>query len=544
MSKFKSCHGSQNPIRRLTDWLLCLVLVMFSMASTSAFAGVEVEPNNTCATAQGIGTLVVGSPVTVNGALVTPPTSPDVDYYKVTATTPGDVLRINLAGQSNGTDTLGLPMVTVLNSACGFIQNSGANDPIAFDLTIPADGVVILAVTSWPDWQLAGAGDYAGTYSMTLVEVQPVPSISGRLVDATTAQPVPFFQVNLNQCSEPTCSVWPIQTVGYAYSDAAGQFTFNSSYFGSLLPGTYQVVATDYSGRYLPFKTDPFTATSGTPVVLGDLSLSLAPVIGSISGRVIDAVTHAPLSGVGVPHAYISLSGCSTVSFGCSYASGYTDSQGRFKFTQDSSGRELFANAVYFVSVSADQYQQTYIYSPQLGQGANADLGDILAVSNPIRFVVQQGCSDVPVTGGKCRYKVQIINGAATRVRGGAWATVQAYGLGSFVYSSVFQTDELQEMELAGATRTARASRIATFDFTVPASLPLYASVCPTFWFGSDRDNPQLNVLGAWTDYNSCLQRTANGVVPVSEEEAHHLRTKEREHEGKERAEREKSRRH
>jgi hypothetical protein len=253
-------------------------------------------------------------------------------------------------------------------------------------------------------------------------------------------------------------------------------------------------------------------------------------------------VTHAPLSGAGVPHAYVYLWGCSITSFGCSSAYGYADSQGRFKFTQDSTGRGLVADTNYFVWVSADQYQQAYLSSPQLGQGIDADLGDVSVVSNPIRFAVQQGCPDIPITGGKCRYKVQIINGVATPVQGGAWATVQANGLGSFVYSSVFQTDELQEMHLAGATRTARSSRIATFDFTVPASLPLYASVCPTFWFGSDRDNPQLNVLGAWTDYSSCLQRTANGVVPVSEEDAHRLRTKEREHEGKERAEREKSR--
>jgi hypothetical protein len=109
------------------------------------------------------------------------------------------------------------------------------------------------------------------------------------------------------------------------------------------------------------------------------------------------------------------------------------------------------------------------------------------------------------------------------------------------MYTSTFQTDEVQQMELAGATRTARSSRIANFDFAVPASLPLYATVCTTFWFGSDRVNPQLNVLGAWSDYKSCLQRTADGLTPVSEEQAHHLRSKAREHEAKERAERAKS---
>ncbi len=258
------------------------------------------------------------------------------------------------------------------------------------------------------------------------------------------------------------------------------------------------------------------------------------PVIGSIRGRIIDSVTHAPLSGVSVPYAHISIFGCA--GFACTSLDGFADSMGRFRFDRDQSGRGIVAGASYNAFVTADQYQQLFKFIAPLDVGANQDLGDIELVSNPIRFNVLHGCSSIPLTGGVCRYEVEITNGIASGVRGSAWAMITANGVASFVSSSAFQTGEPQEMNLAAATRKRRSSRTATFEFAIPGTVPTYAFICPTFWFGVDPVNPQLYVQGSLAAYADCVQRTATGYTPATPDQVKALRKEAREHEARERA--------
>jgi hypothetical protein len=136
---------------------------------------------------------------------------------------------------------------------------------------------------------------------------------------------------------------------------------------------------------------------------------------------------------------------------------------GRFRFDHDQSGRGIVAGAAFNAFVSADQYQEVFQFIPPIDVGANLDLGDIQLVSNPIRFNVVQGCSSIPLTGGVCKYEVEITNGIASPVRGSAWAIITANGLTSFVTNSAFQTGDPQDMNLAPATRKRRSSRTATF---------------------------------------------------------------------------------
>lgn len=205
-------------------------------------------------------------------------------------------------------------------------------------------------------------------------------------------------------------------------------------------------------------------------------------------------------------------------------------------FNRDPSGRGIPANTYFNVYVSAEQYQTQFTSIITGGAGVNQDVGDIQMVSNPVRFTVLQGCTNVPLTGGVCEYKVQITNGIATPVEGGAWATINANNLGSFVGSSLFQTGEPQEMYLAGATRTTRASRTASFAFEIPGTVPIYSFICPTFWFGTGEANPQLYTQGAMTDYTACVQRTATGYTAATPDQIKGLRKEAHEHEAKERA--------
>lgn len=528
--------ANTNPIsgallKSLTSCAKLLLTILVLTSTTAALAIQEVEPNNTCALAQNIGVLSANATVTVNGALKTPP---DVDFYKFTAGTPGNLLRVSLQGMSDGVDTLGLPMAEALNSSCGVTFTSGAQDPINFEVVVPADRVIALGITSCCDYAFTGAGFYAGSYTLAATEIVPVQSISGRAVDALTGQPVSGVQAILTRCPGAICTPGLYQT-SYASTNALGQFSFTSTQFGTPLdPGTYQITVADFSGRYVPTQSTPSSAASAQQVVVPDIAMTLTPVIGSISGRIVDSVTHAPLSGVAAPYEFVSLYGVS--GYASSFVTGYADSAGRFKFTQDSSGRGIIANTQLSMSASAEQYQQLFTFVAPITAGANLDLGDILVVSNPVRFALLQGCSSVPLTGGVCEYKVEITNGVANPVEGEAWATINAQGLQSFIGNSLFQTDEPQEMYLAGATWPYRASRTATFEFAIPGTVPQYAFLCPTFWFGVDPGNPQLYVQGAMTDYTSCVQRTATGYTPATPDQTDQLRKEAHEHEAKERA--------
>lgn len=521
-------------IGRFARWTRVLLAVWVATAASSAFATQEVEPNNTCALAQILGAIATNSPITVNGSLKTTPTAPDVDFYKVSGGTPGDILRVLVTGASDGVDTLSLPVAAILSSSCSIIQSSYAGDPLTFDFVVPADGVAILAVTSYPDFSLAGTGFYSGSYTLTATEIIPVQSISGRVVDAVTGQPVSGVQATLMLCVDATCTTGQ-SMVNEALTDTSGQFSFTVTTFNGapLAPGTYQMAINDYSGRYVPAQSPAFPAASGRQVVVPDIALAPTPVIGSVSGRIVDSVTHAPLSGVGEPFVQIILAGCA--GYACTYVTGSPDSSGRFKFTHDANGRGIVANAQLTMSVVADQYQQLYTTVLPIAAGADDKLGDIQLMSNPVRFTVLHGCTNVPITGGVCEYKVQITNGGANPVEGAAWATIDAVGLQSFIGGSLFQTDQPQEMYLAGATWTYRASRVASFEFAIPGTVPAFAFICPTFWFGVDPVNPQLYVQGSTTAFMNCVQRTATGYTPATPDQADRLRKERHEHEVKER---------
>jgi hypothetical protein len=514
-----------------------LLTVFLLTTATAALAVQEIDPNNTCALAQNVGALSPNATITVNGALKTLPTVPDIDFYKFTGGTPGDLLRVTLRGAWDAVDTLTLPMAGVFTSSCGLTFNSGAYDPISFEVVVPADGVAILAVTSCCDFGFIGAGSYLGSYTLTATEIATVSSISGRATDAVTSLGISGVQADLYLCQEPTCTAGT-SFVTYANTDSLGNFTFTNSTFQGygqgIFPGTYDVTLQDNSGRYLMTVSAPFSAASGEQKVIAAIPMTPTPVIGSVSGRLVDSVTHAPLSGVGVPFAQISLSGC--IQFVCSFISGYTDSSGRFKFDHGQSGNGIVATVPLSLYINADQYQQLFISTPPIGVGVNQDLGDIQVASNPIRFNVLQGCSNVPLSGGECEYQVEITNAISSAVEGVAWATIYAQNLGSFSYQSTFQTGEPREMYLAGATMTTRASRTATFGFTVPGTVPIYAFICPTFWFGTGDDNPLLYPQGQFNDYLDCVQRTATGYTPATPDQIKALRKEAHEHEAKERA--------
>jgi hypothetical protein len=119
----------------------------------------------------------------------------------------------------------------------------GVNSRLLFD--VPADGVFVLAATSFPDFDFTGQGDFSGTYQLTISPPPPfLASISGRIVDARTGEPLPgdespFAFADLLRCVGDICEVVNSQS-----ADGEGRFRFERDFDGQPLPvGTYQVVA-------------------------------------------------------------------------------------------------------------------------------------------------------------------------------------------------------------------------------------------------------------------------------------------------------------
>jgi hypothetical protein len=80
--------------------------------------GQEIEPNNTCPTAQDVG--AVAFPLTRDGSLDSTPETLDVDFFRFTGT-PGSAVKVDLEGQDTGQGTLGDPFLGLFDSNCNLL---------------------------------------------------------------------------------------------------------------------------------------------------------------------------------------------------------------------------------------------------------------------------------------------------------------------------------------------------------------------------------------------------------------------------------------
>jgi hypothetical protein len=362
--------------------------------------GLEEEPNHPCQTAQNFG--AVALPFTVNGSLDSTPESPDVDFFKFTGR-PGAPVRVDL-------ESLALdPFLGLFDSACNLIalndDSFGLNSRLVF--AIPADGVFILAATICCDSGFIGGG--VGTYQLTIT---------------------------------------------------------------------------------------PFAA------------------IGSISGRIVDAVTGDPLPGDTDPFAFVQLLRCED--FGCFEVNAQSaDSQGRFQFSLDFSGQPLEIGT-YQVVAFANQYQQGQTDPFEVAEGETRDVGDVPLQPFPVHFSNTVPCGDLPSEGGRCQYSVRVTNRLATRLDGEAWSLVQGFGIGSFTDFTNFQVKHLQQLRLKSGE-----SRDVRFDFQVPSKVRDGAFICTNVFVG-ERPDAFFDTVGA-TDLFCISKGTTGGFSVVSNKKAQQI---------------------
>jgi hypothetical protein len=256
--------------------LLALLCPLIAFPSQAFAQAVEVEPNDTCVEAQDIGPIdVAAAAFSLQGSLDTPPEEPDVDFFRFSAA-PGAQLVANHEGEATGAGTLPDPLLGLFDSDCNLLASNDdfggtLNSRLRFD--VPPDGVFVLAATGFPDFDFTGSGGSSGTYQLTIFPPPPsIGSISGRIVDAVTGEPLPgneppFASAELLRCEDDVCSAVNSQNV-----DGEGRFRFEQDFNGEPLSvGTYLVRA--FANEFEQAETDPFEVAEGEDVDLGDIPL-------------------------------------------------------------------------------------------------------------------------------------------------------------------------------------------------------------------------------------------------------------------------------
>ncbi len=170
--------------------------------------GPDIEPNDACVTPQDLGTVTL--PFTLDGSLDGfPLPGGDVDFFRFSGT-PTTSVRVDLEGQATGKGTLGDPFLGSFDSNCNLIAldddgGDGLNSRLA--ITIPGDGVFILAVTTCCDFGFDQGG--SGSYQLNIQQILPPPNDD--LANATQIGTLPFSD-NLDltlastEAGEPTPS--------------------------------------------------------------------------------------------------------------------------------------------------------------------------------------------------------------------------------------------------------------------------------------------------------------------------------------------------
>lgn len=450
----------------------------------------EVEPNDDCFQPQDLTGLTI--PLSVRGALEGGPEQPDIDAFRIMGA-PGDQAWVELAGAADGSGTLAFPYLSAYSSACVFLgsdfdpQGGNARMRVFF----PDDGLVVVEAI-----QCCGPGTY-------LLSVEPVAfagSISGRMVDSETLEPLPGTSVELLDCSE-SCFV-----IASRYADEDGRFNFDSDFSGApLLAGPYQIYAArEPSHKFGMF--GPFEVGEGEHLDVGDLALQPQTFIGSVRGRVVDAISGEPVPVVDFPFSSADLFRCPDGPDSCVLQSfGFLDSQARFQFSEP-----FLPTGVYQVRANVDQYQTLLSEFFEVGEGENFDLGDLPATPFPVQFFNVEPCADVPSQGGTCRFRLDVRNGRANRFKGAVWGQVFAFDTGSMVGFTQFQIGKVGAVNPMPVpfNLAAGQSLKADLEFQVPGTVRDFALICLDA-FAGEEPSPQFDTLGRRDLF--CLYKLPDG---------------------------------
>lgn len=216
----------------------------------------------------------------------------------------------------------------------------------------------------------------------------------------------------------------------------------------------------------------------------GALAQGLPPTgaIGSISGRLVDADTGAPIVNGFSRRVTADLKACNLICSRERLAREVTDAEGRFRFELDSEGQPIQAGNFQLLLL-AEGYVPTAFLTFPVGENENRDFGDIELTSQELLITNHTEC-DIPFGGGRCQYEATIRNNRSIAQVATAFSSVTVGGRdGAVRFEASTQTGqnpERAELELAPFE-----SRQVSFGFDVPPSTPPGTEVCVQIHVGT-----------------------------------------------------------
>jgi hypothetical protein len=426
----------------------------------------DSEPNSSCVEAQDLG--AVSLPLRLTGSITPPaesepdssPVSDGIDFFRLSVA-PAMQLLIELRGEPSGLGTLPDPLLGVFDSSCTLIASlddsySGLEPELLF--TVPDDGVLVIAATAFADFTFTGSGYSGGSYRLSVQEANLIQGISGSLVDsATNTAPPDQLWLELQRCDEET-GCRPVQHATLL----EGSFSFYNDPYQPLQAGSYQIQV--QSDLYQSLTIGPFTVARDELKILDPVLLQRLPVIGSISGQVVNALDNQPIPS----NAYVRLTRCQDGN--CWYDIGAlsTDGEGRFRFDEASFGRPLTVGE-YQLMVYSDQFESRTFDPFTVSEGEHRELGPLPLQPNPLQFFDPQGCQEIPAQGGMCHYSIEIVNNQLEAAQLKVWSVI-------FVQSPIygaFQPEGAFTLRLDPGQ-----GRVVSFSLDVPANVPDFTSFC------------------------------------------------------------------
>ncbi len=247
------------------------------------------------------------------------------------------------------------------------------------------------------------------------------------------------------------------------------------------------------------------------------LTIRLAPpAIGSIHGRLIDAITGQPLRGDTYPFATVNLFRCTDENCFESVAYQSPDSAGQFRFVLDFTNNPLTMGS-YQIQSYASEYEPASFAPFWVGEGEDLDVGDLPLQPPPVQFSEIRPCGNLPPEGGHCWYSVRVTNNLPTPIQGSAWSLVQAYGIGSRLDFTNFQAMGLGKMRLSPGQ-----SGVVRFAFNVPPQVRDGATLCTRVLFGQGQ-HPFFDTLSQRDPLFCILKGFMGGFSVQSEQESRKL---------------------
>lgn len=372
----------------------------------------------------------------------------------------------------------------------------------------------------------------------TCVTAQPVNvsslpfSLDGTL-DSSIAPDVDFLRLE----GLPAGSLVVVDLIGYSET---GEGAVGDPYLGVFDSACNSIAVVDDYGGTLNSRSYVTVPEDGTLVLAvtvccdwefvgggtGTYRLSVTPTftINSITGRVADAISRRPIPGSSPFNGRTELIFCDDL-YCISVNSAQLDDSGNLRYETDYNGNRLLAGR-YILNAYAEQYQPLSKDIGTINQGQDFNLGVVGIQPFPIQFSEVVPCQNVPASGGRCDYSVNIRNTQASAFRGLAWSNLGAYGTGSFVGASQFTADD----EHVALTRAGKSGSVKNFvfHFDVPAKVPDYASFCTDVWLGNNARIPSLDTVGQY--FLFCIQKdpASNGSFRLmSRDEAQAMRVME-----------------